>query len=286
MLKQTDNLLGRLTNIWIAGITLMMIALVGAIDHWTGFELSFSIFYLIPVSIASWYTTDRFGYAICVISAATWLVIDLASGHAYNNAAIPFWNTLVRLGFFIIVAWLLKTIQHTVEQLTSLARTDGLTRLLNARSFKEKAGEIFDLASRHNHPLALGFIDLDGFKSINDRLGHSTGDQVLKSIAEAITKRLRSSDICARLGGDEFSVLLPETDRQGAEKFFSSLHQSLLEHTRTRRWPVGFSMGVAVFTSYDASVDEAIRFADSLMYQVKHRGKNSIHIEEYRGHRP
>ena len=59
MLKQTDNLLGRLSNTWIVGITLVMIALVGAIDHWTGFELSFSIFYLIPISIASWYTTGR-----------------------------------------------------------------------------------------------------------------------------------------------------------------------------------------------------------------------------------
>lgn len=281
MLKKTDQTLSALPPGPIAVISLLMIAVVGLIDHWTGYELSFSIFYLIPVSFAAWYVRGQLGFIICILSAGTWLYIDLASGHIYDNQAIPFWNTLVRLGFFVIIALLLRKIKSSLELQLSLAQRDGLTKLLNARTFKQSAGEIFDLSARHKHTLAIGFIDLDGFKGVNDKLGHSVGDQVLKDIAETMSKRLRRSDVCGRLGGDEFALLLPETDREGADKFFASLHKSLLDHVAAKGWPVGFSVGVAVFHSFDISVDEAIRLADALMYRVKHSGKNRIIIEEY-----
>ncbi|HSH70401.1 MAG TPA: GGDEF domain-containing protein, partial [Deferrisomatales bacterium] len=162
-----------------------------------------------------------------------------------------------------------------------LAQRDGLTGIMNARAFKQSCDSSFDLASRHGRPLALGYLDLDGFKGVNDSLGHSVGDQVLKAVATALTERLRASDFCARLGGDEFAILLPETDLSGAQKLFTSLRENLSDVASRNRWPVGFSIGVAVFHSPTAHADEAIRCADGLMYKVKNSGKNNILFEEY-----
>lgn len=205
----------------------------------------------------------------------------MVSAHHYSNPAIPFWNTGVRFGFFVIVAMLLRQMRRSLAIQSSLARTDGLTGLMNARTFKQRCDAIFKLALRNRHSLALGYIDLDGFKSINDTLGHTTGDKVLKAVADTLQKRLRSTDLGARLGGDEFAILLPETDLAGAQAFFTTLHESLLSHAAHNHWPVGFSVGVAIFHAVDASVDEAIRTADALMYRVKNSGKNQILLEEY-----
>lgn len=281
MLKEADKTLSNLTPARIAAVSLLTVAVVGIMDHLTGYELSFSIFYLIPVALASWYMKGNFGLVVSAISAATWLGIDLNSGHSYGNPAIPFWNTAVRFGFFVIVAVLLKQMQHTLELQLSLAQIDGLTGLLNARTFKQRCDTFFQLSLRTKRSVALGYIDLDGFKGVNDNLGHTVGDQVLKAVAAILAKRLRTSDIAARLGGDEFAILLPETDIAGAEVFFASLHENLLQLAAHNQWPVGFSVGVAVFNSFESNIDEAIQYADSLMYRVKKSGKNKILIEEY-----
>ncbi|WP_291994222.1 GGDEF domain-containing protein [Candidatus Accumulibacter sp. ACC003] len=162
-----------------------------------------------------------------------------------------------------------------------LAQEDGLTGLLNARTFRQRCDAIFMLAKRHGRPLALGYLDLDGFKGVNDSFGHAVGDEVLKAVASALSKRLRASDLGSRLGGDEFAVLLPETDLAGARTFFTELHESLVKLAGTNSWPVGFSIGVAVFHHARANPDDALRYADGLMYKVKNSGKNNIFFEEY-----
>lgn len=139
----------------------------------------------------------------------------------------------------------------------------------------------FELARRHRRTLTLGYIDLDGFKAINDTLGHNEGDKVLKGVADVLARRLRKSDICARLGGDEFALLLPETGMPGAQHVCTELHHSLLAMAGQHQWPVGFSMGVAVFTAPQTSPGDAIKQADALMYQVKRAGKNSIRFAEF-----
>lgn len=265
----------------LAAFSLLLVAMVGAIDHLTGYELSFSIFYLIPVGFASWYLGARFGLLICVVSAATWLGVDHTSGHQYSNPAIPFWNTGVRLGLFIIMAVLFERLRRALERQESLAQMDGLTGLMNARAFKERCDYLLGLASRNQRTLALSYIDLDDFKGINDKLGHSVGDQVLKAVADTLGRRLRRSDLAARLGGDEFSILLPDTDLNGAQKFFTGLHSSLLELASRNHWPVGFSIGVAIFHAPRLGTDEAIQYADALMYRVKKSGKNTVLFEAH-----
>ena len=83
------------------------------------------------------------------------------------------------------------------------------------------------------------------------------------------------------LGGDEFAVFLPETDRDGAELVFTKIHEKLAEEVKNHNWPVGFSIGVAIFKNIPLHADDALKFADSLMYKVKKSGKNNILYKEY-----
>ncbi len=281
MLKKMDDFLSTKSTIFTAVLACILIAFVGVLDHATGSEISFSIFYLIPVAAVAWYGKDRFvGVVFCFLSALTWLFIDDISGSVYSNPLIPIWNSLVRLGFFLIIAFLLHRLRVNLDWQAARADIDGLTGLLNARAFRDRYDAAFQQASRHKRSLAIGYLDLDGFKGINDNFGHAVGDQVLKTVAQTLTHRVRASDICARLGGDEFVVLLPETDLAGAQTFFSVLHQSLIELFSQQGWLVGCSVGVAVYPLPPSHPEEAIKRADKLMYEVKHSGKNRILFEE------
>jgi diguanylate cyclase (GGDEF)-like protein len=284
MLREANEVLSAQSSSRIGALSFFLIAIVGAFDFATGYELSFSIFYTVPVGIASWYAGKRLGFLVSIASAASWLAADFGSGHPYSHPTIPFWNASVRLGLFSIITYLLCRLHGALELQKSLAQTDGLTGILNARTFRQRCDAVFDLAARHERPLVLGYLDLDGFKRVNDRLGHSVGDQVLIAVASTLAQRLRASDLAGRLGGDEFAIVLPETDLAGARTFFTALRESLIELAVRNHWPIGFSIGVAVFRSAKANSDEAIRHADGLMYRVKNSGKNNILIEEYASH--
>ncbi len=283
MLREAHGVLSAQPPFNIGAISFLLVAIIGAIDFATGYELSFSIFYTIPVGIVSWYAGKRLGFLACIISTITWLAADFTAGHQYSNSAIPIWNAGVRLGFFVIILFLLDRLRRSLDLQELLAQQDPLTGIMNARTFMRTCGLIIDLAARYGGSMALGYLDLDDFKRVNDSLGHSAGDQVLKAVATSLVKRLRASDFCGRLGGDEFAILLPETDLAGAHTFFTGLRENLVNLAVLNRWPVGFSIGVAVFPSISASPDDAIHFADGLMYKVKNSGKNGILFEEYVG---
>jgi diguanylate cyclase (GGDEF)-like protein len=213
-------------------------------------------------------------------AASIWLLADYTSGQSYSHPAISYWNAAVRLGFFAITVYLLSMIRQLLETQTTLAQFDSLTGLRNARSFKQACTSVFDLSRRHGRSSALCYIDIDGFKGINDSRGHSVGDSVLRAVGCALNNRLRASDIGARLGGDEFAILLPETTMNGARSFFMELHAGLVALAISNQWPIGFSIGVAVFPVAPATPDDAIRQADDLMYKMKHSDMSSLLLSE------
>ena len=110
---------------------------MGLVDLVTGAEISFSIFYVLPVALAVWYDGMRAAIAIALASAAIWLAADLAAGSAYSSPLIPYWNSLARLGYFLIIARLLFLLRERLEFEEKLADTDSLTGLANSRSFLE-----------------------------------------------------------------------------------------------------------------------------------------------------
>ncbi|MCX7935486.1 MAG: GGDEF domain-containing protein, partial [Planctomycetota bacterium] len=110
-------------------IKALLIAVLGIIDHLTGYEIAFSIFYLVPVAVTAWIDGRAAGIAISLVSSAVWLLTDLTAGHEYSQPWIPFWNMGVRMGFFAIVAIILARLRAALERERDLARIDGLTQI-------------------------------------------------------------------------------------------------------------------------------------------------------------
>jgi diguanylate cyclase (GGDEF)-like protein len=253
-----------------------LVALLGIIDYLTGYELSFSLFYLAPITLVSWYGNQRSGLFISVLSAITWFVADFASGNRYANPAIFFWNTLIRLGFFLIVTSLMVALKRELAKEKELTRTDYLTGAATIRHFYELAQTELNRLHRYQRPLTMVYIDLDDFKQINDRFGHSIGDKVLCHFTRIIRHQIRNTDIVARLGGDEFAMLLPETGEADAQTIITRLQPRLLAEMESNHWPVTISMGVVTFLKSPGTVDAMVGIADSCMYSVKMGGKNRI----------
>lgn len=261
----------------ILGVVLT--GVVGVIDHLTGPEVAFSIFYLIPISLVTWFVGKWSGFSISIASAVTWLAADLSAGHTYSHYIIPYWNSTVRLGFFFIVTFSLSALKRFLEQESELARKDYLTGVANGRYFTELASSEIDRARRYGRPFTVVYIDIDNFKSINDSFGHSMGDTLLASVGRTIRSGIRTTDIAARLGGDEFTILMPETDLESAQEFLGRLKNQFLDAMQRNGWPVTFSIGVVTFISPPITVDEMIRMADDLMYSAKKSCKGTIKYE-------
>ena len=254
------------------------IAILGWIDLATGFEYSFSVFYLMPVSIAAWYDSVRSTIITIVVSGLTWLYADFSAGHDYSNPFIPFWNACVRLGFFSIVAMLLIKVRRNLAVLTMMAMQDTLTTLNNVRAFNFEYQLLHKISLRKGMQFAVAMIDLDGFKAVNDQLGHSAGDTVLVKFAQVLKQSSRSSDILARMGGDEFVVVLLDTDHAGAEQYSSKLREIFLSSGLKEQYGIDFSMGIRIFNHLPENCDEATGQADKLMYQAKALGKSQTMI--------
>ena len=267
----------------LIGVSLALVGLIAGFDHATGYELSFSIFYILPVALASWYGGKHAGLFVSVFSAMCWLILDMTSSHRYSQLVIPFWNATVRLLFFVLTSQLLAALNAQLKREEDMARTDGLTGTMNGRAFREAAQTLFGVAARHRRPTVLGYIDLDNFKKVNDTLGHAQGDHLLKSVAAVLLNSVRGTDLVGRLGGDEFAVLLPETGERGARVVFGKLHEDLKREAVRGNWPIGFSIGVAIFPVPPTHVEEAIKRADSIMYRVKNERKNNILYQEFPG---
>ena len=259
---------------WI-GMGCLGIAIVGAADFLSGNEVAFSIFYLIPILGVTWFTGRTLGYAISVVAAATWLGVHMLSEPVYSLPIIPWWNALVRLGFFLIVAALLPALK-ALEHEKKIARIDPLTGAANRRHFLEVMEMEIDRAQRYHHCFAIAYLDVDNFKTVNDELGHLVGDKLLCTVVNEAKHHLRKTDIVARMGGDEFIFLLHEIDQQTLRTLMTRLQASMLSEMQRNHWPVGFSIGVLTWQDGPTSVNELIRRADDLMYSVKKAGKNSI----------
>jgi diguanylate cyclase (GGDEF)-like protein len=173
-------------------------------------------------------------------------------------------------------------------ELESLAALDGLTGLLNRRSFDERLAQEARRASRVNHPLALLMIDVDDFKPFNDAYGHQIGDACLRSAAQAIRGALsRAGDVAARYGGDEFAVILPGADKTGALRVAKRIRERvdalpLANPFSTTSQKLTLSIGgCAAARDFDGSAERLVALSDSELYRVKRAGRDRTSIAEF-----
>lgn len=276
MIRRIHQHLEQASGRVIMTLGLLLVSLLGTIDVITGYEVSFSIFYLIPIVMVSTFGRRSMGAAISVLSAAAWLSADLVSGHEYRHAVIPLWNAVMRLGIFLMVTYLITENRRLLKTEQDRARTDPLTGAVNSRAVRVSIEQELRRACRSRKPVTLVYLDVDNFKQVNDTQGHGEGDRLLVAIAESIRGDIRHIDVLGRLGGDEFAVLMPETGEREAQLVVQRVKDRLRDVARSNRWPVTFSFGMV--TSYDRScaVDDLIRTADALMYRSKAGGKDRI----------
>ena len=169
------------------------------------------------------------------------------------------------------------------ERLETLATIDALTGICNRRQFLALAEAEWNRFQRYNRPLAMIMLDIDHFKSVNDRYGHATGDEVIRTVARCCSDGKRASDVAGRIGGEELAILLPETEIESAQLVAERLREAIAAQTfRYERisFRVAVSIGVAGARASMPGVSALLRDADAALYKAKALGRNRVMLHE------
>jgi diguanylate cyclase (GGDEF)-like protein len=258
----------------------------------------FSALLFVPIMIAGFMVGGRSPFAFSVLASlgllGSWAAARFHTGEM--GIAVESWALFLgsQLGLHQGLAVLLYNQGHHLEvsferlhgkteQLSQLANTDVLTNLANRRFLIEQLEREFARAKRYRRPLSLIYLDLDGFKSVNDQFGHIIGDEMLRSAALSMRAVLRSTDLLARIGGDEFAVLLPETSVKNALGVAQKLSRALEASAASLGDDIPaltFSAGVSQLLFEDESVDDLLARADRVQYLAKSEGQGQIRSQQ------
>lgn len=185
-------------------------------------------------------------------------------------------------GFQAHFLWTVLTrLKQTRDQIAHLAYHDALTGLPNRTLFYDRLSQAIARARRNREVFAVLYLDLDGFKAVNDQFGHDIGDALLRESARRIQACVRESDTVARMGGDEFTVILNAIERPGnvqrvTDCLLRTLSSPFVLHTQTCQ--VGASIGVALYPEHAQTAEDLVKKADAAMYWAKHAGKNDCRL--------
>jgi diguanylate cyclase (GGDEF)-like protein len=170
-----------------------------------------------------------------------------------------------------------------IDKMNSQVIRDGLTGLFNQNYIRQRLQEEYYRAKRYNHPLSLLKIDLDNFKSLNDRFGHAAGDHLLRYFGKLIPDTVRPSDIAASFGGEEFLIILPDTGKDEARAVAERLRQRIAEspfRIDSNREDILLTVSIGAsafaFPDYGQDAEEMITLADLALFQAKKAGNNSV----------
>jgi diguanylate cyclase (GGDEF)-like protein len=263
------------------------VALIGWVDYVTGPDIGLSLLYLIPVALAGWYGGVTVAIFIGSFAGTVWLSADLAWRDSETAIAISVWNAFTRYVIYVSEGVLLALVHRDREKLrklvahqATLARTDSGTSLPNARAFMEAIEAELEAARETGDPVCVAYLDLDNFKSINDRFGHAAGDEVLQRVATALKRSIRGHDVAARLGGDEFAVLLRGVEPDVAQKVGERIAARIREiGAGYAEAALGATLGLAYFRAVPENASVLLRAADGAMYAGKTTGKGQVVLQ-------
>lgn len=278
LVRATDHWSGR--RCWLVSVA--GFAVLELVDYLTGAYISLLFPYMICAAIAVWCVGERGGV---VLAACAVVISALIRHHALmadpNGIAIgpltEIWNCITRLLSITLLASLVAGLRAALELERWRASCDGLTGVLNKLAFDERMAITLHRARDGGQAVLFAYMDLDGFKGVNDRYGHAAGDGVLRSFATAASQAIRSTDLFARIGGDEFVVLMAIPSCGDGDQMAAMLHSRLTAILMATGYDVTCSMGALVIDARELSSGVSlIELADSLMYEVKRSGKNAF----------
>jgi diguanylate cyclase (GGDEF)-like protein len=264
------------SNWLVTAAGLLVVGVIGLADYWTGHDLDLSTFYLIPIFFVAWMGGRHFGILVAFIGALINVTLYLAVHPPVLSPTLFYFNVAFHAAIFPVAGILFESVRIVLTRERRKARRDSLTGMANREYFYEIAGREIERCRRYGRAFTLAYIDCDNFKFINDRFGHQTGDELLRTVSSTLLAHTRESDIAARIGGDEFVVGMPEISAEAAKAALAKLQLTLEEVMRKRGWPVTFSIGVVTFATPPKSLDTIIHEADTMMYSSKGAGKRLL----------
>jgi diguanylate cyclase (GGDEF)-like protein len=238
----------------------------------SGSEGVWTLFYFWVILLATLFFDLRLAALQVVLALVGFAAASVVVGTPFAQNYLI--NLAAVLGSTALVLGLLRTrLEGVASRLAGQAHQDPLTGLANRRVFDERMGLESKRSRRTGEPLSVVICDLDGFKLVNDRLGHEGGDEALKRAGAAIVGAVREVDAVARLGGEEFGVLLPSADTEETHEVAERIRVAIREEFRRDPVPLTISLGVATF-GRDGEGRALVRAADNAMYLAKARGKD------------
>lgn len=274
----------------VLAVAFPFIALVGVADWATG-PVAMSLLYYVPIVGAAWLAGVWPGVLSALGAGASLTLVALIQ--AVHPMPVVYWNSLTRVVTFVALAFavgllrrdrdaldaLNRRLNAALENEAGLARTDALTGIANGRAFRETLARELARSQRVGGAIAVGYVDLDNFKGVNDRFGHDRGDSVLRSVATVLTESIRAIDLAARLGGDEFVIAIVDPGERTCE----TIGSRIIERMRVvaDEYPdIGFgaTIGFASFQEAPADAETILKRADDVMYEAKMHGKGRFAI--------
>jgi diguanylate cyclase (GGDEF)-like protein len=264
-------------------VVLLSIIGVGWLDASVDPDVGFSLFYLLPVAAVAWRWGLWPAMATAGLAGATRFVGGLV-GRGEEALLLVLWNSMNHLAVFMATGLFLALLRRERARLAMLlsretenACTDPGTGLPNWRGLAEHLRREISRSLRHGDPLCVGYLDLDNFKSVNDRYGHGAGDELLEKIGVLFRESIRPEDLAARVGGDEFVLVFNSPDPVAAGR----LGQRLIQGIRSlgQQYPgcdLGASLGLACFQTPPERPEELVSRADAAMYQAKKESKGNV----------
>jgi len=213
------------------------------------------------------------GHSVSLAQSFGWMPMTTATFHA-AEIGLVLEGTLLALA----MAREIRGFHEARDRAEHLARVDVLTGLMNRRAFYERAQGLWNVAQRRMRPLSLLMLDVDHFKSVNDRFGHAAGDIVLQRVAEILTTTCRSADLIVRWGGEEFLLLLPETDQDEGTRLAERLRRAIAAETIELQGAllgITASFGVCQLRG-EPTLEQLIADTDQWLYQAKRCGRNRV----------
>lgn len=250
----------------VRGILLVGLVLAGLGDWASRHEVWFGPVYLLIIGFAALSLGWREALLIGLTCMAISFSLNGLNLYPYGRVA-ALWNALARVGIAVLTIGLLEITRRSYTKQWRLARTDPLTGALNRQAFFE----LMPTGQKHGWSM-LAYLDLDGFKNLNDQHGHIAGDQSLRDFAKRVTKLIRKEDIFARIGGDEFLIHMGIKSEAAARQIAIRL-QLMMNHARgDAEQQLPCSIGLLILPPGLRDLDREVRFADQLMYEAKQSG--------------
>jgi diguanylate cyclase (GGDEF)-like protein len=259
------------------------LAFICALDLASGTQASLIFLYLLVAGLAAWSFGERRGLAFGLLVAMSGAAVrhfqtSLPAAHMLAPGT-ELWNLLARMLTASLVVVLVSGMRMALQIERWRASTDGLTGVLNKASFQERMTRAIARMRGTDRAFILCYMDLDGFKQVNDRHGHSAGDDILRIFANAAVDAIREDDLFARIGGDEFVALLSIPSTEHGDHVATLVHRRLSAILARTGLPVSCSIGALVATANQLDpLEAAVQLADSLMYEVKRSGKAALRI--------